>query len=181
MKYLTTGLCIGMLTAALCVPVSAENLVHLEASEGIIDVVGYEVITEGGKNVLCVIADYENTTEESCMPIMQYTITAFQDGIELENAYTLYEPEGCKDSTLEIRPGAKIRYSSQYELTGDTPVEIEVAPLFDFDNTAEVYTIDLSQSISPEDSDEPDYKAMYEELKAQYDELEEKYNALVNQ
>lgn len=170
---------------AMCNTAFAEeqSLIHIEASEGIVDILGYEVVTEGDQNILCVIAEYENTTEGSAMPLMQYNISAFQDGIELEAAFTMYEPEGCKNGTLEIRPGATLRYADFFALTSDNEVELEVAPLFDLNDVAQMCVLDLSQSITPSsDSEEGiDYKAMYEELKAQYDELEAKYNALLEQ
>jgi hypothetical protein len=158
------------------VPVfAADSLAHLKTKEGIIDVVGYEV--KDNENTLFVICEYQNTTDESCSPLFQFNITAYQDGIELDSSYSSYDPEGCKSSSTKIKPGATLKYAECYELSGSSDVEVEITPIFNFDNELAECTLDLSNEVPSEKS--PDYKTMYEELKKQFDELQQKYDELV--
>ena len=152
-----------------------ESFAHLECKDGMIDVVGYEV--NESENALFVILEFNNTTSESCSPLFQFNIMAYQDGIELDSTYSSYKPEGCKDSDTKIKPGAVLRYSTCYELSGSSAVDIEVEPMFNFDDLKAECSFDLSVDNPSEPT--PDYKALYEETKKQLDELQAKYDELV--
>lgn len=164
----------GILTA-IPVSVSAESLAHLESKEGIIDVVSYAI--DSTNNVLNVICEYQNTTAESTSPGFQFVVKAFQDGIEMEKSYTIYSEDDCKPSTTEIKPGATLKYADSFKISGSSPVELEVAPLFNFDNLVAECTIELGSEAPA--AEEPDYEKMYNELKKQFDELQKKYDELV--
>lgn len=170
------------LSAAMClssIPVYAEgSLANLNTKEGIIDVVGYEV--QENENIVFIICEYQNTTDESASPMFQFNITAYQDGIELEHAYSSYEPDGCKSSSTKIKPGATLKYTESYALTSSSPVEVEVSPTFNFDDKYAECTLDLSSEMPAADSadEEVDYKEKYEELKTKYKRLKAKYEEL---
>lgn len=169
---------IVLLTASLltAVPVSvcAESLAHLESEEGIIDVLSYAVDSEN--NILNVICEYQNTTDKSTSPTFQFTVKAFQDGVEMESAYSTYNEDGCKSSMTEIKPGATLKYADSFKISGTSPVELEIVPLFNFDDLMAECTIDLGTEAPA--SEEPDYEKMYNELKKQFDELQKKYDEL---
>lgn len=173
-KLLSAFLVLTMLSCQN-VLVHADSLAHLEADEGNLDVVGYEVKED--ENLIFIILEFNNTTSESCAPMFQFNVTAYQDGVELDTSYSRYDPEGCKDSSTKIKPGATLKFSKCYELSGTSPVDIELEPLFNFDNLKAECTLNLSDDVSP-DSD-PDYKALYEELQKQFDELQKKYDELL--
>lgn len=158
------------------VSVNAEPLAHLEADEGILDIVGYEVKED--ENHIFVVLEFNNTTSESCAPLFQFNITAYQDGVELDTDYSDYKPDGCKSSDTKIKPGATLKYSQCYELSGSSPVDIELEPMFNFDNLKVECALDLANSVS--DNTEPDYKVLYEDLKKQFEDLQKKYDELLS-
>lgn len=173
MKKKLVALLIAGVMVAAPVTVYADSLAHLESKDGIIDVVSYVVESD----VLHIICEYQNTTDESTTPLFQFVVTAFQDGIEMEKSYDSYKEDGCKASSTEIRPGATLKYATSYELDGNSPVELEVTPIFNFDDLIAEYTINLDEDAPA--SEEPDYETMYNELKKQFDELQSKYDELV--
>lgn len=173
-KLLSTILAASMLFCCSS-NVFAESLAHLECEDGILDVVGYEVKED--ENALFVILEFNNTTAESCSPLFQFNITAYQDGVELETAYSMYDPEGCRDSDTKIKAGSTLKYSKCYELSSASPVDVEIEPIFNFDGTKSECTLDLSNEVPSEAA--PDYKALYEETKKQLDELQQKYDELL--
>lgn len=174
-KKLLSAILSSILLSCSFITVQAEALAHLECEDGNLDVVGYEVKED--ENALFVILEFNNTTSDSCSPLFQFNVTAYQDGVELDSAYSSYEPEGCKDSDTKIKSGATLKYSKCFKLSSNSSVDVEIEPLFNFDKLKEECTLDLNNEM-PSESD-PDYKALYEETKNQLDELQKKYDELV--
>jgi hypothetical protein len=81
-----------------------------------------------------IIANFEwtNTTDDATSLITNYSIKAFQNGVELDESYFSDDWEdgmdaSWVDSTKEVKPGATIKTSIVYLVADKTaPVEIEV-------------------------------------------------------
>lgn len=119
----------------------------------------------------------------SPMVIIEYDLTAFQDGKSIRTTI-----DGDKSAfsdisgnyVTELKNGASEEFSVYYLLESESDVELE----FDsFDTVTLYYSLSTDEitTDAPTEEPDPDYKAMYEELKVEYDELLEKYNELVEE
>ncbi len=117
--------------------------VHIESKYGILDYVRYEV----NEDKLFLVFDYQNTTDDTVYPVMQYIANAFQHGRELENGFSMSLPSDCENSSVQIRPGASIRFCYVHNLADKTPVEVEAKAIWDFTGeTKQVFTIDFDNT-----------------------------------
>ncbi len=97
---------------------------------------------ESGKEIIIINYDFTNTGEEGTSFSSAISIKAFQDGIQLSNAY-LYNNEYYNDENnfKEIKTGATITVQTAYKLDSLTsPVEIEVTDLLDFSGNSKILT-----------------------------------------
>ena len=122
---------------------------------------------------------------EANSPYGIYSIDVYQNGKGLDyttpNIDTELFDKANNNLFTSIKNGASEDFGNMFLLTDDSDVELVFSPLLDSDNTTTVYYSIKNDEIStdaPVAEDEPDYKAMYEELKAQYDELLKEYNEL---
>lgn len=180
----------SMLLAAFgAVPTWADEevpeLPHVEGDAGIYDLVGYDFYEYNGKNYIILFSDYENTTSENVYASMQYITKLFQDGVQLQIGITDYgifqEPlMEYQSSISELKPGGKICYKSEYELTSQSDIEFEVSEMMG--DTLASCVIPYGGAVSEaEDESEPDYKTMYEELQKEYDALKAEYEKLLSE
>ena len=172
----------------------ADPLATLETEKGNVSIVGFTTATDSdGNNCFVGLFEYENTTDESNAPWLDYAFYAYQDGIELEHAYIYnFSYEDFKSSDTNVRPGATLKFYELFLLTGDGPVDVEVSETFNFDNTSPIeYTFDLSdiQFSTPEKTDDSDdsvadapagssLEDKVKELEIKIAELEERINML---
>lgn len=173
-----------LLTAAVCVPVYAEEttvleeMPHVETDFGIYDLVGYDFYEYNGENHIIIFSEYENTTNENCYPTNKYFVKLFQDGVQLENDFSDYtgagtQWENCKGASTEVQPGGKLLYKQEYALSGTSDIDFEVKQ-FMGDEILGTYTIVCGSEMEAT----PDYKALYEELFEKYEQLQSEYDAL---
>jgi hypothetical protein len=68
--------------------VLAEPIDTLTTEEGNVSIIGFTTAQDGdGGSCFVALLEYTNKTSESDSPLFNYSITAFQDGIELETGY----------------------------------------------------------------------------------------------
>lgn len=175
-KKLLIGSMIATVIMGQALTAYAEPLAHLDGETGTVDVVGYELNPE--ENVIFVLLEYQNNSSESNSPCFEFSINAFQDGVELESSYSSNTPDDYHDSLTKVQPGSTLKYYDTFEYSGSSPIDVEVSPIFNFDSEYAKCTFNLSETGTSEDETEQDYKTMYEELKTQYDELLKKYEEL---
>lgn len=114
------------------------------------DITGFDLIEDyEGNPALIVFFIWTNGGEETAMFDVEYSVSAFQDGISLDHATLDWEHEYEEvNSNLmtEIRPGATIEVAHVFKLRSETPiVEIEVDEWISFDNDPlMLLTIDTS-------------------------------------
>ena len=114
------------------------------------DVTGFDLVEDyEGNPALIVFFIWTNGGEETTMFDVEYSVSAFQDGISLDHATLDWEHEYEEvNSNLmtEIRPGATIEVAHVFKLRSETPiVEIEVDEWISFDNDPlMLLTIDTS-------------------------------------
>ena len=97
---------------------------------------------ESGKDVIIINYDFTNTGNEGTSFSSAISTKAFQEGIQLTNAY-LYNNEyyNNENNSKEIKTGATISVQTAYELDSLTsPVEIEVTDLLDFSGKSKTLT-----------------------------------------
>lgn len=131
----------------------AESYARLESQYGNIDIVGTECVEQNGKNYLVILAQYENTTDESTYATSNILINVYQHGIEMEGDYISgYKPrEGYFDYMTKARHGATINFYKVYQLTDNTaPVDIEIKPIWSGD------MVECTMPVNSELSDEAD-------------------------
>lgn len=85
-----------------------------------------------GNNAIIVNYDFTNNSDEDIAPFVGISMTAFQDGVQLEAAFvmdtTVYD---AGIGQKQLKPGASLTgCQNAYVLTSTSPVEVEVGPLF---------------------------------------------------
>ena len=129
----------------------AEPLDTLTTEDGNVSIIGFTTAEDNDGNP-CFVAllQYENTTNESAAPFLLFNEKAYQDGIELESAYIYnFSYENFKSSDTNVRPGGTLNYYELFKIDSGSPVDLEVAPMFDFDHVHIEYTFDLAEEIIP--------------------------------
>ena len=141
--------------------VLAEPIDTLTTEEGNVSIIGFTTAQDGdGGSCFVALLEYTNKTSESDSPLFNYSITAFQDGIELETGYIYdYSYENYKDAGTKIRPDSTLNFYKIFKLDGNSPVVLEVAPMFNFDDTHIEYTFDLSQEMIPDSAPSEEAKS----------------------
>lgn len=181
-------LLIGMMAAAvmMAMPVQAESLARFEGDSGNIDILGYSTTSSGNDQYLVALFSYENTKDESNAPWLDFMIKAYQDGVELERGYIYeYTYEDFKSEDTNVRPGATLKFFELFELTSDSPVDVEVSETFSFDDKpAAECTFDLSSEASDQ-AEAPADAAPADDaiaaLEQRIADLEQRVSALENQ
>ena len=144
---------LSLLCSALLISTStvfADPLATLETEEGKVNIVGFTTTEDDGKPIFVALLEYENLKNESKSPDFEYSVTAYQDGVELEHTYIYnFSLDGYKDDGTRVRPGSVLSYYELFELESNDPVDIEVAPIFNFDSVHAEYTFDLLDEIVP--------------------------------
>lgn len=85
-----------------------------------------------GNKMIVVNYDFTNNSDEAIAPFVGISMQAFQDGVELEMAIAM--DASVYDAAIgqkELKPGASLAGCQfAYVLTSESPVEVEVGPLF---------------------------------------------------
>lgn len=112
-----------------------EKTHDVEVDNTNLDYLGCEFINDEyhGK-VLAAYFDFENLSEENKSFGFTYTVKAFQDGVEIENAM-FAENEFHKNAFKEIQPNTKLKVGSFFECKNtEIPIILEVYEWISFDN-----------------------------------------------
>lgn len=122
---------------------ATDSTLTLDTEHGLIEYVRFEIVNE---NVLQVILDYTNTTEKTASPIAKYTVSVFQNGVQLPPAISIHKPDDCSYGAMQVKPGYTMRYCEEFQLSDSSNVEIEISPLLDIsDDIKAVSEISLSK------------------------------------
>lgn len=85
-----------------------------------------------GNNAIIVNYDFTNNSDEDIAPFVGISMTAFQDGVQLDAAFVM--DTSVYDAGVgqkQLKPGASLTgCQNAYVLTSTSPVEVEVGPLF---------------------------------------------------
>lgn len=86
-----------------------------------------------GNKMIVISYDFTNNSEETKAPDLTVYAKAFQDGIELERAYSDDAIYNAETATKEIRPGTTLQNCQvAFVLTSTSPVEFEISELMSF-------------------------------------------------
>lgn len=107
---------------------TADSTLTLDTEHGLIKYVRFEIVDE---NVFQIILDYTNTTEKTTSPIAKYTVSVFQNGVQLPPAISIHKPDDCSYGAMQVRPGYTMRYCEEFQLSDSSNVEIEISPILD--------------------------------------------------
>lgn len=99
-----------------------------------------------GNTALVVTFTWTNNSEDTTSAMVALVEQAFQDGVELENAFIVDSDAYDSEADMkEIRPGASLEVQCAFVLDSDTsPVEVEISELFSFDDAVVTKTFDPS-------------------------------------
>lgn len=92
-------------------------------------------------NLLMVTYTFTNNSEETVAADTALILKAFQDGIEVEQAFDV-ELTG-ENASKSIRPGASLECKALFKLTSSSDLEVEAAEFLGFDDSVvtKTYTI----------------------------------------
>lgn len=113
-----------------------------------VKILDYALVSDyEGNPAIIVNYEFTNNSEDDTMPMVAVTMKAFQDGVELSDAFiadsSIYDAEPLMK---EIKPGATIACQEAYELTSETSdVEINVEEAFSFDDAELVQVYQIAQ------------------------------------
>ena len=93
-------------------------------------ILGATLSEYAGKEVLVVSYKWTNHGQEDAMPISEISVTAFQGGVELEEA--IFYNTGDDVSFSEIKPGTTVELETAFYLRTHEDVEFEIVPAFDY-------------------------------------------------
>ena len=194
MKKLYISLVTIVMTLLFSVAVFAEPYATLDTDDAIINIVGYTTTKYDGKDLFVALLEYTNMSDDSASPWLTYMVNAYQNGLQLESGYAYgYEYEDFKSADTKVRPNSTLKYFELFELTDNSPVDVEVAPTFNFEKVHAEHTFDLSggetleasaeensEEVSEEvtNTDGEDWEAKYNKLLKKYKKLKKKYKKL---
>ncbi len=90
-----------------------------------------------GKDVVIIDYRYTNNSDETTSFMFACNAQAFQNNVELESAIVTGDKSYSSENTLkDIKPGGTIEVQKAYVLQDNSPVTVEVGPLFSFDEGA---------------------------------------------
>lgn len=87
-----------------------------------------ELITlmEGNEGIR-VYVEFKNNSENTVTFSDELTMTLFQDNVSLKSDYSMDDVEEDMNMSLEVAPSSSIVLSGVYELTSESPVEVEIS------------------------------------------------------
>ena len=83
-----------------------------------------------GKPALIVSYDFTNNGSSAAMFVSSVSYQAYQNGVQLSTAVILDGTYDAEPQMKNIQPGAKLKVDAAYVLVDDSPVTVEVTPLF---------------------------------------------------
>lgn len=119
-----------------------------ELGEYTVSILNHELTEDyKGNPAIRVYFDFTNNSEDTASFYVATSVTAFQNGIELDKGYSTNNGVEEDDNNLkEIKPGATLKCALIYILDDDSsPVEVEVTELISWDDTMLVKTFDIAE------------------------------------
>lgn len=108
-----------------------------------------KIIDADGKKVLALTFDFTNLDTENKSFAFSTSVKGFQNGIEVENDTLFNEQIDYGTGQKELQTGATLEVYDYLVLSDLTsPVDIEISPIFSFDNS-EVYKMTIDPSTLP--------------------------------
>lgn len=83
-----------------------------------------------GKPALVVGYDFANNSSKAAMFVSSMTYQAYQNGVQLSTALIMDGTYDAEPQMKNIQPGARLKVDAAYQLVDDSPVTVEVSPLF---------------------------------------------------
>lgn len=88
-------------------------------------------------NAILVAYDFTNNGTDAISPAVAVYVQAFQDGVELQDAYFMDYPSAdwetwSNNEMLDIQSGASVKTAAGFKLTSTSPVEVQVTELISF-------------------------------------------------
>lgn len=102
-----------------------------------------EVKEVDGARTLVLTYDFSHEVEEPRVFLWAITTRAFQDGVALETAF-LFDHAGTANSLKEIQKGTTLEVAEAFQLTSDSPVELEIAETFSFSDEVLKITVPVT-------------------------------------
>ncbi len=94
------------------------------------------------KDILILIFEWTNLTNTNTYFTLDINVKCFQDGVALNDTFVWDDDIPFGNAITEVKPGGTLEVAVAFELANTTsPVEIEVYPMFNFDN-ADAYMYD---------------------------------------
>lgn len=109
---------------------NVENSMTNQMTPSPVVILGATLSEYAGKEVLVVSYKWTNHGQEDAMPISEISVTAFQGGVELEEA--IFYNTGDDVSFSEIKPGTTVELETAFYLRTHEDVEFEIVPAFDY-------------------------------------------------
>ena len=103
-------------------------------------------IVESGEygKTLKVVFDWVNKSDDTTSPMIQLLVSAFQNGTGIERVFD-YEVINSDNESKEARPDGTVPdIEIGFQISDDSPVEIDFEEYVSFDDTATTITIDPS-------------------------------------
>lgn len=95
-----------------------------------------EVKEIDGTNYVFVFFEYTNNSGETAMPYYSLTVSAFQNGIEMESYMSI--DDGVPEADIafkEIKTGTTTNIAYKFELSNNSPVSVEIQPMVSWGDT----------------------------------------------
>ena len=153
---------IGMLAAAvmMAMPVHADPLATAETDAGKISIIGYDTQNIGNKDYLVCLLDYENKGTEASSAGQTFSVTAYQDGVQIMQMMLIGEGgyEDYKDCYTNVLPGTPIKVYQNYELNGTTgEIVLEIREMISYSpEPLATCTFNLSDDGTPDPAEASD-------------------------
>ncbi|MGI6183095.1 MAG: DUF5067 domain-containing protein [Candidatus Fimadaptatus sp.] len=120
--------------------------------------------TQDGEPALVIYYDFVNNSSKAESFIYSFAVTAYQDGIECDPAYSwdfAVAPDDAHTALLSVKDGASMRVAKYFRIHNTTsPVDVELSRMFSFGTQPMSMTLTLpditvrSSAMVPDDSQE---------------------------
>jgi len=121
------------------------NVIDMDFNSFKVTYVSYELATDYEENPCVVIYyDFTNNSSEAMNASSVVYMKAFQNGIECDKAFVLYENEYISNHSRDIQSGITIRVGEAFSISDYNDIDVEVSEYFSWDNKKDEMTIKLN-------------------------------------
>ena len=89
-----------------------------------------------GNKIAILVMDFSHTSDDAQNFMFSVSADVFQDGISREMSFYY----SSQNLMTDIKKGAMIEVSEPFTLSSDSPIEIELSPMFSFDKDDKIAT-----------------------------------------